>query len=107
MIIFTKDVIHLPVVVWRRFSAERNKVHTRQTIQASRDPDFRIASPDTALRDSWPDGKAPLHASVIVGYNPTRQELLFVESWAGMDIPRRMRAEEMSATAYLTFYFKR
>ncbi|MEE2624116.1 MAG: C39 family peptidase, partial [Verrucomicrobiota bacterium] len=97
----------LPVVVWRRFSAERNKVHTRQTIQASRDPNFRTATPDTATRDSWPDDKAPLHASVIVGYNATRQEVLFVESWAGLDIPRRMRTEEMSATAYLTFYFKR
>ena len=97
----------LPVVVWRRFSGERNKIHTRQTIEASRDPEFRIAAPDTALRDSWPDGKAPLHASVVVGYNLTRQELLFVESWAGMKIPRRMRTEEMSATAYLTFYFKK
>jgi len=97
----------LPVVVWRRFSAERNKVHTRQTIQASRDPNFRTATPDIATRDSWPDDKAPLHASVIVGYNATRQEVLFVESWAGLDIPRRMRTEEMSATAYLTFYFKR
>ena len=81
--------------------------HTRQTIQASRDPNFRTATPDTATRDSWPDDKAPLHASVIVGYNATRQEVLFVESWAGLDIPRRMRTEEMSATAYLTFYFKR
>ena len=97
----------LPVVVWRRFSAGRNTIHTRQTLQSSRDSDFRIPSPDTATRDSWPDDKAPLHASVIVGYNATRQEVLFVESWAGMDIPRRMRAEEMSATAYLTFYFKR
>lgn len=97
----------LPVVVWRRFSAGRNTIHTRQTLQSSRDSDFRIPSPDTATRDSWPDDKAPLHASVIVGYNATRQEVLFVESWAGLDIPRRMRTEEMSATAYLTFYFKR
>ena len=42
----------------------------------------------------------------IVGYNADRREVLFVESWAGMKIPRRMCAEEMAATAYLTFYFK-
>ena len=97
----------LPVVIWRRFSAERNTVHPRQAIRSSQDSSFRIPIPDTATRDSWPDDKAPLHASVIVGYNAPRQEVLFVESWAGVDIPRRMRTEEMSATAYLTFYFKR
>jgi hypothetical protein len=96
----------LPVVVWRRFSQERNQLHTKQTMQAARDPKFALPSPDTATRDSWPNDKAPLHASVIVGYNADRSEVLFVESWAGMKIPRRMRAEEMAATAYLTFYFK-
>ena len=96
----------LPVVVWRRFSGARNKAHSRQTLIAARNPDYRIPRPDTAARDSWPDHKSPLHASVVVGYNPSRTEVLFVESWAGMKIPRRMRAEEMAATAYLTFYFK-
>ena len=97
----------LPVVVWRRFSAERNRVHSQQTIQSARNPGFRIPQPDTATRSSWPGEKAPLHASVVVGYNAERREVLFLESWAGMDTPRRMRAEELSATAYLTFYFKR
>lgn len=96
----------LPVVVWRRFSHERNQIHSKQTRRASQDLKFAIPSPDSATRESWPDKKAPLHASVIVGYNPDRNEVLFVESWAGMNTPRRMRAEEMSATAYLTFYFK-
>ena len=96
----------LPVVVWRRFSSSRNKVHSDQTLAAARSPEYRIPRPDIATRDSWPDKESPLHASVIVGYNPTRSEVLFVESWAGMKIPRRMRIEEMAATAYLTFYFK-
>ncbi|NIP96844.1 MAG: hypothetical protein GWO24_26760 [Akkermansiaceae bacterium] len=96
----------LPVVVWRRFSQERNELHTRHTLQASRHPDFALPTPDSATRDSWPDQKAPLHASVVLGYNTGRNELLFVESWAGLKIPRRMRVEEMRATAYLTFYFK-
>ena len=73
---------------------------------ASKDPEYQIPRPDLSTRDSWPDDEAPLHASVIVGYNPKRREVLFVESWAGMNIPRRMREEEMTATAYLTFYFK-
>lgn len=94
-----------PVVVWRRFSHERNQIHSKQSAQAARDSSFKLPSPDTATRDSWPNDKAPLHASVIVGYNADRQEILFVESWAGMKI-RRMRAEEMRATNYLTFYFK-
>jgi hypothetical protein len=96
----------LPVVVWRRFSHERNQIHTKQTMRTAQDPKFAIPSPDSATRDSWPNKKAPLHASVIVGYNPDHSEVLFIESWAGMDIPRRMRAEELAATAYLTFYFK-
>ena len=96
----------LPVIVWRRFSGARNKVHSYQTLTAARNPEYRIPSPDTVTRDSWPGEKSPLHASVVVGYNPTRSEVHFVESWAGMKIPRRMRTEEMAATAYLTFYFK-
>ena len=96
----------LPVVVWRRFSSERNRIHSLQTLQATRNPGFRIPPPDTATRETWPDEQAPLHASVVVGYNAEHREILFLESWAGMDAPRRMHAEELAATAYLTFYFK-
>lgn len=96
----------LPVVVWRRFSSDRNQAHTQQTLKASRDPAFKLLSPDSNARASWPTEKSPLHASVIVGYNQDRNEVLFVESWAAMKTPRRMRAEEMTGTAYLTFYFK-
>ena len=96
----------LPVVVWRRFSPERNQVHTRHSQRAAQDPEFALPAPDSAARAAWPDSRAPLHASVIVGYNAERREILFLESWAGMKTPRRMRAEEMAATAYLTFYFK-
>lgn len=94
-----------PVIVWRRFSYERNQIHSKQSAQAARDSSYKLPAPDTATRDSYPTKKAPLHASVIVGYNADRQEVLFVESWAGMKL-RRMRAEEMTSTNYLTFYFK-
>lgn len=96
----------LPVIVWRRFSHERNQVHTEETRQADRNPSYSLPAPDDAIRATWPDTNAPLHASVVVGYNQDRREVLFLESWAGMDTPRRMRAEELAATAYLTFYFK-
>lgn len=96
----------LPIVVWRRFSAERNRIHTEQTRAAGRDPSYVLPRPDDATRQSWPGSNAPLHASVIVGYNADRREVLFLESWAGMSEPRRMREEEMAATAYLSFYFK-
>ena len=66
-----------------------------------------LGKPTPEERDAFPNDDAPLHASVLVGFNDKNRELLFVESWAGMDIPRRMRAEEMAETAYLTFYFKR
>lgn len=95
-----------PVIVWRRFSQERNDLHTRFAREFVRDP--QAALPDPSLpgeRSSWPGEDAPLHASVLTGYHDARRELLFLESWSGRDTPRRMRVEEMAATAYLTFVF--
>lgn len=96
----------LPVIVWRRFSHDRNQVHTRHAIAHARDPSLALPSPPDAERRAWPGDDAPLHASVLVGFNDANREMLFVESWAGLGFPRRMRAEELAATAYLTFYFK-
>jgi hypothetical protein len=94
----------LPVVVWRRFSSERDRLHSR----VARNPAASLPDPgDPGERASWPDDDAPLHASVLVGYHDGRREFLFLESWSGRDSPRRMRAEELEATAYLTFVFQR
>lgn len=94
----------LPVVVWRRFSAERNDLHSR----FARRPSATLPDPaNPQERASWPDSDAPLHASVLVGYNDERREFHFLESWSGRDIPRRMRTEELEATAYLSFVFER
>ena len=96
-----------PVIVWRRYSPERNALHSRFMREFSRDPQARLPDPaDPKERASWPDDPAPLHASVIVGYHPGRKEFLFLESWTGKDKPRRMRAEELAATTYLSFVFK-
>ncbi len=95
-----------PVIVWRRFSQDRDRLHTRFAKQYTKDGKAVLPDPtQSAERESWPDEKAPLHASVITGYHLERREFLFLESWSGRDTPRRMSAEEMAATAYLTFVF--
>ena len=96
-----------PVVVWRRFSQERDQLHTRFARSYERDPEATLPDPEQASeRASWPGAEAPLHASVLTGYHMERREFLFLESWSGRDVPRRMRAEEMAATTYLSFIFQ-
>lgn len=97
----------LPVIVWRRFSKDRDQLHTRFLREFSDDASAKLPDPATpGERASWPGKDAPLHASVITGYHQDRREFLFLESWTGRDVPRRMRAEEMIATCYLAFVFK-
>ena len=96
----------LPVVVWRRFSQERDRAHTVHARRHARDPSLTLPAPSQEERERYPGEDAPLHASILVGYNDTNRELLFLESWSGKDTPRRMRAEELDATAYLTFCFR-
>jgi len=96
-----------PAIVWRRYSPERNALHTRFMRELGKDPSATLPDPAAAgERASWPGDKAPLHASVIVGYHPGRKEFLFLESWTGKDLPRRMRVEELVATTDLSFVFK-
>jgi hypothetical protein len=95
-----------PVIVWRRFSHERNNFHTRHARVHARDASLAIPKPTLKERESWPGDDAPVHASVVVGFNDEHNEVLFLESWAGLDFPRRMRAEELEATATMAFYFK-
>jgi hypothetical protein len=96
-----------PVIVWRRFSHERNELHSRFMREFSKDPSATLPDPAApAERASWPGEDAPMHASVIVGYHAGRKEFLFLESWTGKDKPRRMRAEELVATTDLSFVFR-
>ncbi len=100
----------LPVIVWRRFSQERDIVHNKFMVALSKTPDVTLPDPnDPHERASWPSSNnpsAPLHASVVCGYLPDRKEVLFLESWTGKDVPRRMRIEELVGTTYLCFFFK-
>jgi hypothetical protein len=96
-----------PVVVWRRFSHERDQLHSQFVRTYAENPKAVLPDPDLpAERASWPGKDAPLHASVLTGYHKERGEVLFLESWSGRDKPRRMRAEELAATTYLAFIFR-
>ena len=96
-----------PVVVWRRFDHQRDQLHSRFMKTLAKNPQATLPDPQApGERASWPGDSAPLHASVLTGYHDQRREILFLESWSGKDLPRRMRIEEMAATAYLTFIFQ-
>ncbi len=104
-----------PVMVWRRFDIERNRLHSAFATSSRRltktHPVFRrllpkeLPEPDAADRATWPGKSAPAHASVITGYHPERREVIFSESWGEHARGKRMRAEELEATAYYAFYF--
>ncbi|MGB0775022.1 MAG: C39 family peptidase [Akkermansiaceae bacterium] len=96
----------MPIVVWRRFDSGRNTLHSQFARRYLKDKSLTLPLANQQDRASWPGEKHPVHASVIVGFNDERKEVLFLESWAGQSIPRRMRYEELEATATMVFYFK-
>lgn len=90
-----------PIVVWRRYSHERNLLHNAAA-QGTKLPE---STPNDRI--TWPTAKdAPGHASVITGFNKKTGEVIFMESWGEHARNKRMRAEELEATSYATFYFK-
>jgi hypothetical protein len=94
-----------PLIVWRYFSRERDAFHERFAKQVAGDPSATLPDPrkDKADRAQWPDKNTGGHASLITGINKKRNEVLFTESWGENNRNRRMRAEEMEATAYAVF----
>jgi hypothetical protein len=95
-----------PVVVFRRWSRERDYLHSMVSRRRRRgDAHVRLPAPGLADRDSWPGKDAPGHASVIHGFNWREKEVIFSESWAASAMNRRMRIEEMEATSYYVVYF--
>lgn len=92
----------LPVIVWRRWSRDRDRQHSVVTRAFANGGE---AAWGDLGQVNFPTEKSPLHASVIVGFNEERNEFLFLESWAGLKGPRRMPVQELDATAYLTFCF--
>lgn len=95
----------MPVIVWRRWDRQRDQLHTRISRDFLAGKDQRFERPSEKEMPSKKK-RSPLHASVIVGYNDERREVIFLESWEGMSKPRRMLVSEISHTADLTFSFR-
>ena len=95
----------MPVIVWRRWDRQRDQLQTRISRDFLAGKDQRFERPSEKEMPSKKK-RSPLHASVIVGYNDERREVIFLESWEGMSKPRRMLVSEISHTADLTFSFR-
>ena len=105
----TQDLIKrgVPVLVWRGFSRERDEVHTQFAQEYRGNPAAELPEPKPKERKNWPSvWVTGGHASLITGFNKERGEVLFTESWGEGARNRRMRAEEMEATAYRLFVFE-
>lgn len=97
-----------PVLVWRKFDDQRDRLHRRIAGRLKDHPEgiVELPAPDEADRATWPGKGHPNHASVITGYHADRGEVIFSESWGEGGRDKRMRAEEMAGTAYMTFFFR-
>ena len=96
-----------PVLVWRRYSPQRDKLHSEFAERFAKDPSLELPAADAPSEAaSWPGETAPGHASIVTGYNAERGEVIFLESWGEHTRGRRMRAEELETTGYMVFYFK-
>lgn len=96
----------VPVIVFRRYDQQRDYLHTTFAKRFERDRNAQLPKPDLNDQATWPGKNAPAHATIINGYNETRGEVIFTESWGEHVRNRRMRAEEMEGTAYYAFYFR-
>ncbi len=99
----------LPVIVWRRVSMEREKAHRQ--FAAARRQDPALAPPALTAEEMAKlperDGRGlPSHASVVTGYSPATNSVIYAEPWGEDTRDRRMRVEEMEATAYAVVFFK-
>ena len=95
----------MPVIVWRRWDRERDRLHSKVSREFTRGSDGKFERPDEKVMPSKKKG-SPLHASVVIGYNDERKEIIFLESWNGDASPRRMPVSEIAHTADLTFAFQ-
>lgn len=99
----------LPVIVWRRVSMEREKVHRQ--FAAARRQDPALAPPaltpeELAKLPERDERGQPSHASVVTGFSPATNSVIYAEPWGEDTRDRRMRVEEMEATAYAVVFFK-
>jgi hypothetical protein len=97
----------MPVVVFRRYSDERDFIHTQYTAQLAKGGQARLPEADMDDRKSWPGKGSPNHASIINGYRDDRKEIIFTDSWGQHSRNRRMRYEEIIGTAYYVIYYSK
>jgi hypothetical protein len=95
----------MPVIVWRRWDQARDRLHTKISREFARGGNVGYERPDEEALPSMKK-RSPLHASVIIGYNDERKEIIFLESWDGKSPSRRMPVSEIADTADLTFSFR-
>jgi hypothetical protein len=95
----------MPVIVWRRWDQGRDQLHSRISREFDGGGETEYERAD---EEALPSKKkrSPLHASVIIGYNDERKEVIFLESWEGKSSPRRMPVSEIAHTADFTFAFQ-
>ncbi len=94
----------MPVLVFRRWSQERDFLHTAFAQRLLKDPAAALPKADLNDRRTWPTRADYAHSSLVTGYNLARREVIFTESWGERTRNRRMRAEEMEGTSYLAYY---
>jgi hypothetical protein len=95
----------MPVIVWRRWDRTRDQLHTRISKALSNGQAVTFPDVDPRALPSK-EKRSPVHASVIIGYNDERQEVIFLESWESLKEPRRMPVREMSSTSDYLFLFQ-
>jgi hypothetical protein len=93
-----------PAIAFRRWSQERDFIHTAFAKRFLKDPLATLPKPDLNDQKSWPTRDDFAHSSLITGYNAARREVIFTESWGEYSRNRRMRIEEMEGTAYFAYY---
>ncbi len=94
----------MPVVAFRHWSQERDFVHTTFAQRFAEDAAATLPRADMNDRKLWPVRGGYAHASIVNGYNATRGEMIFTESWSEFARDRRMRVEEMEGTSYMACY---
>jgi hypothetical protein len=94
----------LPVIVFRRWSQERDYLHSTFARNFAANPALELPKPDLNDQKLWPTKDGFAHASVVNGYNERRREVIFTESWGEQARNRRMRIEELEGTSYLAYY---
>lgn len=99
----------LPVIVWRRVSMEREKAHRQFAAARRQDPSLAppALTPEELAKLPERDGRGlPSHASVVTGYSLATNSVIYAEPWGEDTRDRRMRVEELEATAYAVVFFK-